>query len=49
MQEPKTREEIINEQIKINEEAEKYIDDTGDIEGGLNWRDAAFDEINENN
>lgn len=49
MQEPKTKEEIIQERIQIDKEFEKYVEDTGDLEGGSNWRDAAYDEIGENN
>ena len=48
MKEPKTRQEIIDERIAIDKEFEKYVDETGDMEGGDAWRSAAYDEIEEN-
>lgn len=48
MQDPKTRQEIIDERIQIDKEFEKYVEETGDLEGGDAWRNAAYDEIEEN-
>ena len=46
--EPKTRQEIMDERIAIDNEFEKYVDNTGDMEGGEAWRNAAYDAIEEN-
>jgi hypothetical protein len=45
MEGPKTREQLEQEKIRINDEAQKYIDTTGDTVGGLSWRDLAIEEV----
>jgi hypothetical protein len=42
---PRTKEDIDNERLRVDQEFEKYVDETGDLSGGDQWRCAAYDEL----